>query len=114
MSVLHTWLRIYLNEYHSISELITDVDDYIEFYNHRRFHETLAYKKPMEPIKFVNYASGGVNKWSISHQLPSGLVFDKQKGIISGTPTSSTTVLLWAIALIVERPSLRAVTLPVD
>jgi hypothetical protein len=41
----------------------------------------------MEPIKFVNYASGGVNKWSISHQLPSGLVFDKQKGIISGTPT---------------------------
>ncbi|VVM25269.1 hypothetical protein BSPWISOXPB_5532 [uncultured Gammaproteobacteria bacterium] len=40
--------RIYLNEYHSISELITDVDDYIEFYNHRRFHETLAYKKPMD------------------------------------------------------------------
>jgi hypothetical protein len=36
---------IYLNEYQSISELITDVDDYIEFYNHRRFHETLAYKK---------------------------------------------------------------------
>ena len=39
--------RIYLNEYGSISELITDVDDYIEFYNHRRFHETLDYKKPM-------------------------------------------------------------------
>jgi hypothetical protein len=27
--------------------LITDVGDYIEFYNHRRFHETLVYKKPM-------------------------------------------------------------------
>jgi putative transposase len=27
---------------------IADVDDYIEFYNHRRFHETLAYKKPMD------------------------------------------------------------------
>jgi putative transposase len=40
--------RIYLNEYQSISELITDVGDYIEFYNHRRFHETLAYKKPMD------------------------------------------------------------------
>jgi hypothetical protein len=38
---------IYLNEYQSIGELITDVDDYIEFYNHRRFHETLKYKKPM-------------------------------------------------------------------
>ncbi|MFZ9035939.1 MAG: IS3 family transposase [Francisellaceae bacterium] len=28
-------------------ELRTDMADYIEFYNHRRFHETLNYKKPM-------------------------------------------------------------------
>jgi len=40
--------RIYLNAYQSIGELITDMDDYIEFYNHRRFHETLDYKKPMD------------------------------------------------------------------
>ena len=40
--------RIYLNEYQNISELTTDVDDYIEFYNHRRFHQTLDYKKPMD------------------------------------------------------------------
>jgi len=39
--------RIYLNEYRTINELTTDVDDYIEFYNHKRFHETLDYKKPM-------------------------------------------------------------------
>ena len=39
--------RIYLNEYFSIKELTEDVDDYIEFYNHRRFHETLNYQKPM-------------------------------------------------------------------
>ncbi|WP_221897585.1 integrase core domain-containing protein [Bathymodiolus japonicus methanotrophic gill symbiont] len=39
--------RIYLNEYGSIRALIEDVDDYIEFYNHQRFHETLDYKKPM-------------------------------------------------------------------
>ena len=39
---------IYLNEYQSIGEMITDVDEYIEFYNHRRFHETLDYKKPMD------------------------------------------------------------------
>jgi hypothetical protein len=36
--------------------VITDMDDYIEFYNHQRFHETLKYKKPMdvyqESIKF--------------------------------------------------------------
>ena len=39
--------RIYLNEYNSIKELKNDIKDYIEFYNHRRFHETLKYKKPM-------------------------------------------------------------------
>lgn len=43
--------RIYLNEYSSINALQKDVDDYIEFYNHRRFHETLAYKKPMKVYK---------------------------------------------------------------
>ena len=40
--------RIYLNAYQSIDELITDMDDYIEFYNYRRFHQTLDYKKPMD------------------------------------------------------------------
>lgn len=40
--------RIYLNAYQSIGELTTDVDEYIEFYNHRRFHQTLDYKKPMD------------------------------------------------------------------
>jgi putative transposase len=39
--------RIYLNEYNTIKDLQEDVDDYIEFYNHERFHETLKYKKPM-------------------------------------------------------------------
>jgi putative transposase len=39
--------RIYLNKYQSIDELITGVDDHIEFYNYRRFHQALDYKKPM-------------------------------------------------------------------
>jgi len=39
--------RIYLNEYNSIKELKDDVKNYMEFYNFRRFHETLEYKKPM-------------------------------------------------------------------
>jgi putative transposase len=39
--------RIYLNEYNTIQALKDDVRDYIEFYNHKRFHETLEYKKPM-------------------------------------------------------------------
>jgi len=40
--------RIYLNEYDSIDALQEDINDYINFYNHRRFHETLDYKKPMK------------------------------------------------------------------
>jgi putative transposase len=39
--------RIYLNEYFNMKELKDDVKDYINFYNHKRFHETLEYKKPM-------------------------------------------------------------------
>jgi putative transposase len=39
--------KIYLNEYFKISTLKNDVKDYMQFYNYRRFHETLNYKKPM-------------------------------------------------------------------
>jgi len=39
--------KIYLNEYDRISVLKSDINDYIEFYNYRRFHETLNYEKPM-------------------------------------------------------------------
>jgi len=39
--------KIYLNEYFKISTLKNDISDYIQFYNYRRFHETLNYKKPM-------------------------------------------------------------------
>ena len=40
--------RIYLNEYNSMKELKEDIKEYINFYNHQRFHQTLNYKKPME------------------------------------------------------------------
>jgi len=43
--------RIYLNKYNTIAELNDDVNEYIEFYNHKRFHETLDYKKPMTVYK---------------------------------------------------------------
>ena len=39
--------KIYLNEYDRVSTLKNDVADYMEFYNYRRFHKTLKYKKPM-------------------------------------------------------------------
>lgn len=40
--------NIYLNEYASISQLKKGVKEYVEFYNFRRFHQSLNYKKPME------------------------------------------------------------------
>jgi len=39
--------KIYLNEYERVSTLKEDVKEYINFYNYKRFHETLDYKKPM-------------------------------------------------------------------
>ena len=50
--------RIYLNQYNTIKELKEDVIDYMEFYNYRRFHETLEYKKPMS----VYHESLKINK----------------------------------------------------
>ncbi|MDQ7060692.1 MAG: IS3 family transposase [Sulfurimonas sp.] len=45
-------------EYNTIKELKEDVTDYMQFYNYRRFHGTLDYKKPMN----VYYASLKINK----------------------------------------------------
>ena len=49
--------RIYLNQYNTLKELKEDMIDYMDFYNYRRFHETLNYKKPMN----VYYESLHVN-----------------------------------------------------
>jgi putative transposase len=40
--------NIYINEYKTVKELKAGVTDYIKFYNHRRFHQTLDYRRPME------------------------------------------------------------------
>ena len=59
--------KIYLNEYEKVSVLKSDVSDYMEFYNYRRFHETLKYKKPMnvyfESLKIndENYTNSSEN-----------------------------------------------------
>jgi putative transposase len=40
--------NVYLNEYSPIAELKAGIFKYIEFYNYKRFHQTLNYQKPME------------------------------------------------------------------
>ena len=44
----------------SIKELKEDIKNYINFYNYRRFHQTLDYKRPMEVYdekKYFNFIS---------------------------------------------------------
>lgn len=40
--------EFYLNEYQSVSELRKSISAYIEFYNHRRWHQSLNYKTPAD------------------------------------------------------------------
>ena len=40
--------NIDLQAYKTIAELKQGVREYIKFYNHKRFHQTLGYQKPME------------------------------------------------------------------
>jgi putative transposase len=40
--------EFYLNEYTSVKELKKSIDAYIEFYNHRRWHQALDYKRPAD------------------------------------------------------------------
>ena len=62
--------RIYLNKYVSLPELKSDLADYIDFYNHRRFHESLGYKKPMNVYKAG--CLGAHNRFCISiHKIES-------------------------------------------
>jgi len=39
--------EIYLKEYNDIRALRKGIDEYMDFYNHRRFHSALDYQKPM-------------------------------------------------------------------
>ena len=39
--------RLHLNEYRGLPDLRLDVAKYIDFYNNRRFHESINYEKPM-------------------------------------------------------------------
>ncbi len=40
--------EFYLNDYQSVSELQKAIAAYIEFYNHRRWHQSLDYKRPAD------------------------------------------------------------------
>ncbi len=40
--------NIYLKEYDSVQSVKAGIDDYFEFYNHQRYHQSLGYERPAE------------------------------------------------------------------
>ena len=40
--------EFYLNDYESVKELKRAIHEYVEFYNHKRWHQSLDYKAPAE------------------------------------------------------------------
>jgi len=40
--------NIYLREYDDVQSVKKGLDEYFEFYNHQRYHESLGYKRPAE------------------------------------------------------------------
>ncbi len=49
--VEHLWRsvkyeKVYLNDFQTVKEAYQELNDYFEFYNHRRIHQSLGYKTP--------------------------------------------------------------------
>ena len=40
--------NIYLNEYQTGLELVAGLANYLDFYNHERFHQSLGYRTPAQ------------------------------------------------------------------
>jgi putative transposase len=40
--------KFYLNEYNTVKELRSAIEEYVEFYNQRRWHQSLGYERPAE------------------------------------------------------------------
>lgn len=56
----------YLNDYQSVTELRQGVKNYIKFYNHKRWHQSLNYKTPAE----VYFKDLPVDLWTSPSEQP--------------------------------------------
>lgn len=61
--------EFYLNEYATVKELKRAIKAYIEFYNHRRWHQSLDYKTPAE-VYFGGVKGKPVDIWTSPSDQP--------------------------------------------
>jgi putative transposase len=62
--------KFYLNEYDQVKELRRDIIEYIEFYNNKRWHQSLDYKTPAE-VYFSSVKTGRpVDMWTSPAEQP--------------------------------------------
>lgn len=73
--------EFYLNEYQNVRDLKRAISDYIDFYNHKRCHQSLGYKRPAE-LYF-----GGTNVVRAVDMMDNVLV--------AHIPTASTTATIF-------------------
>lgn len=56
--------EFYLNDYASVKELKKATEAYIEFYNHKRWHQSLGYKTPAEVYRGGREKKEPVDMWT--------------------------------------------------
>jgi putative transposase len=79
---------IYLNDYQSVSELRAGIKKYIDFYNNRRWHQSLGYKTPASV-----YNQKPVDLWTSPAEQPApygtcGQVMDNANALPTTCPHS--------------------------
>ena len=62
--------EFYLNDYDSVKELKIAIGNYIEFYNHKRWHQSLNYKRPAEIYFGELNKDKPVNIWTSPAEQP--------------------------------------------
>ncbi len=64
------WEEFYLYDYQSVAELKQAIIDYIDFYNHRRRHQSLDYKTPAQIYLGGSEEGKPVNMWTSPSEQP--------------------------------------------
>ena len=73
----------YLNDYQAVPELRTGIKKYIEFYNDRRWHQSLGYKTPAS-VYYEKQAVGLLHEiYGVNNNNFSNVLFESNSRIIS-------------------------------